>query len=93
MPRYLVERSFANGCSLPTPCGNPQTRLEFIENNSLEGVIWVHSYITPDRKKSYCVYEAPTPEALRRAANLNGLPVDRILEVSVLDAYFYTSGD
>jgi len=52
-------------------------------------VTWVHSYVTPDRKHTFCVYDAPTPEAIRRVAELNKLPVDRITEVRVLDPYFY----
>jgi hypothetical protein len=52
-------------------------------------VTWVHSYVTGDKKKTFCIYDAPTPEAVRTAANRNGLPVDRITEVRVLDPYFY----
>jgi Protein of unknown function (DUF4242) len=63
--------------------------LTLIENNTLDGVTWVHSYIAPGRKKSFCIYDAPTPEAVRRAAQRNGLPVDRITEVCVLDPYCY----
>jgi hypothetical protein len=89
MPRYLVERTFAEGLDLPGPAHATQARLAFVENNTLDGVTWVHSYVAPDRKKSYCIYDAPTPEAVRRAAQRNGLPVDRITEVRVLDPYFY----
>ncbi len=66
-----------------------QSRLTFLENNAFDGVTWVHWYIVPDRKKSFCIYDAPTPEAVRRAAQRNGVPIDRIHEVYVLDAYFY----
>jgi hypothetical protein len=54
-----------------------------------EGVTWVHSYVTQDKKKTFCVYDGPTPEAIRKVAERNGLPVDRISEVRVLDPYFY----
>jgi hypothetical protein len=50
---------------------------------------WVHSYVAADTKKTFCVYDAPTPEAIRRTANDNGLPVDSITEVRALDPYFY----
>ena len=50
---------------------------------------WVHSYVTPDRSTSFCVYDAPEPEAIRRVATVNDLPVDAITEVRVLDPYFY----
>ena len=36
-----------------------------------------------------CVYEGPEPEAIRAAAELNDLPVDRITQVRVLDPHFY----
>jgi len=90
MPRYLVERTFPDALALPGPTQETQVRLTFVDNNALDGVTWVHSYVAPDRKKSFCIYDAPTPEAVRRAARRNGLPVDRITEVRVLDPYFYT---
>jgi hypothetical protein len=86
MPRYLVERSFRDDFNLPGPGDSEHARLRFIEINSLLGAVWIHSYVSPDRKKSYCLYEAPTPEAVRQAATRNGLPVDRITEVSLLDS-------
>jgi hypothetical protein len=52
-------------------------------------VTWLQSYVTPDRKRTFCVYDAPTPEAIRRVAERNKLPVDRIIEVRVLDPYFH----
>jgi hypothetical protein len=52
-------------------------------------VTWVHSYVSPDRKATFCIYDAPAPEAIRKVADRNGLPVGRITEVSVLDPYFY----
>ncbi len=50
---------------------------------------WVHSYVTPDRGATFCIYDAPNPEAIRTAAGSNGLPVEQITEVRVLDPYFY----
>ena len=43
----------------------------------------------PDRKNTFCIYDAPAPEAIRKVADRNGLPVGRITEVSLLDPYFY----
>jgi hypothetical protein len=57
--------------------------------NSVDGVTWVHSYVTHDKKKTFCIYDAPSPEAIRTATKRNNLPVDRITLVSVLDPYFY----
>ncbi|MDR7520514.1 MAG: DUF4242 domain-containing protein [Armatimonadota bacterium] len=58
-------------------------------NNAEDLVTWVHSYVTPDKTRTFCIYDGPSPEAIRRAARRNNLPVDRIIEVSVLDPYFY----
>jgi hypothetical protein len=45
--------------------------------------------VAPDRRNTFCIYDAPAPEAIRKVADRNGLPVGRITEVSVLDPYFY----
>ncbi len=89
MPRYLIERDFPHGLIIPldevgaTLCG------KVVENNAEDGVTWVHSYVTPDRMRTFCIYDGPTPEAIRRAAARNKLPISQITEVRVLDPYFY----
>jgi hypothetical protein len=60
-----------------------------VESNAGDEVTWVHSYVSIDKKKSYCIYDGPSPEAIRRTASRNKLPVERITEVRVLDPYFY----
>jgi hypothetical protein len=45
--------------------------------------------VSDDRRKTFCVYDGPSPEAIRKTALRNDLPVDRITQVSVLDPYFY----
>ena len=89
MPRYILERTFPDGLAIPATEQGAQVCLTVVGNNAQDGVTWVHSYVTGDKKKTFCVYDAPTPEAIRRAAQRNSLPVDRITEVSVLDPYFY----
>ncbi len=89
MPRYVVERTFLDGLAIPVTDEGAQTCLAVVGNNSQEVVTWVHSYVTLDKKKTFCIYDAPSPEAIRQAARRNGLPVDRISEVRVLDPYFY----
>ena len=89
MPRYMVERSFPDGLEIPTNADGAEAMRGVVERNAEEGVSWVHSYVSPDKKKTFCVYDGPTPEAIRKAAEMNGLPVDRISEVRVLDPYFY----
>jgi hypothetical protein len=63
--------------------------LSVISKNGEDAVTWVHSYVSADKAKTFCIYDAPSQEAIRRAALRNDLPVDRITEVSVLDPYFY----
>lgn len=84
MPRYLIERTFPEAVRLPSPEDGDHAHRAFLENNALAGVTWVHSYIVPERRRSFCLYDAPAPEALRRASERNGLPVDRINEVHML---------
>src|SRR5919198_679762 len=62
--------------------------LAIVDVNATFGVTWVHSYVSEDRRTTFCVYDGPSPEAIRAAAERNGLPVDRICQVRVLDPYF-----
>lgn len=89
MPRFVVERTFPDGLNIPMNEDGANVCLTVVGKNGQEGVSWVHSYVTPDRKKTFCIYDAPTPEAIRSVAKANGLPVDRITEVRVLDPYFF----
>lgn len=91
MPRYLIERTFQEKVDLPGKDQEDQEMQSFVDNNTLDGVTWVHSYIVPGMNKSYCIYDAPNPEAVRRAAIRNGIPVDRIIDVLVLAPYMFTS--
>ena len=89
MPRYLVERSFPQGLVIPIDASGEKFCLSVVESNGADGVTWVHSYVSDDRRRSFCVCDAPSPEAIRRTAARNKLPVDRITQVRVLDPYFY----
>jgi len=88
MPRYLVERTFPEGLGLPTDAAGANVCSIVVATNAKDGVTWIHSYVTPDRKKTFCIYDGPTPEAIRIAGEANGLPIDRIHEVRALDPYF-----
>ena len=90
MPRYIIERTFVDGLEIPTTEDGAKACLRLVQNNAEEQVTWVTSYVTSDRSKTYCVYDGPNPEAIHRAATANGLPIDDIAEVRVLDPYFYT---
>jgi hypothetical protein len=89
VPRYLVERTFIEGLGIPTTDDGARACLSVIENNTEKGVTWLHSYVTEDRRKTFCVYDGPSPEAIRQTASRNGLPVDSITPIRVLDPYFY----
>jgi hypothetical protein len=89
MPRYMVERTFADGLAIPITEGGAAACLNVVNNNAHEGVTWVHSYVSTDKTKTYCIYDGPNEKAIRAAAQENGLPVDSVSEVRVLDPYFY----
>jgi hypothetical protein len=78
--RYLVERTFPAGALKGLDAA---TKKKVNANNSLVGVRWVQSYANADETKTFCVYEGPSEAAVRKAAELNKLPVDSIIEVPV----------
>lgn len=89
MPRYMVERTFPNGLEIPMNTEGAAACLGVVDRNADLGVTWVHSYVSDDKHKTFCIYDGPSPEAIRQAAERNGLPVDQISKVAVLDPYFY----
>jgi hypothetical protein len=89
MPRYIVERTFVNGLEIPIANGGAEVCKTVVDRNAELGVTWVHSYVSADKRTTFCVYDAPTPDAIRATGAANELPVDRITQVSVLDPYFY----
>jgi hypothetical protein len=89
MPRYLVERTLPEGLGIPGGAKGARLCLGVVDRNTDEGVTWVHSYVSDDKRKTFCVYDAPSPEAIRKTAARNDLPVDQITQVRVLDPYFH----
>ena len=89
MPRYLVQRTFPDGLNFPVGGDGRSTAAKVEGTNATEGVHWVHSYVSDDDRTTYCIYDGPTPESIRTVAQRNGLPVDSITEVHVLDPYLY----
>lgn len=89
MPRYVVERTFPEGLCIPIDDGGVELCREVVKRNNGEGVTWISSFVSEDKSRTFCIYDAPTPEAIRKTAARNELPVDRITRVSVLDPYFY----
>jgi len=91
MHRYLVERTFRDDLTIPASAAGAQACLGIVDQNLAHDVSWITSYVTPDRTRTFCIYDGPSPEAIRLAAGANGWPVDAITEVTVLDPYFYRS--
>jgi len=78
--RYLVERTFPAGALKGLDAA---TKKQVNANNASVGVRWVQSYANAEETKTFCVYEGPSEAAVRKAAELNKLPVDSITEVPV----------
>jgi hypothetical protein len=76
MPLYLIERTFAEQLELTSD------DVRLIEDvNADEGVNWLFSFLTADRRRTYCLYEAPSPEAILAAARRANVPADSVIEV------------
>lgn len=76
MPLFVVERTFAEQLELT---GDDVKLIE--EINSDEGVRWLFSFLSADRRRTYCLYEAPSAAAIRGAAERANVPADAIVEV------------
>ena len=77
MPLYLIERNFAEKLELDVDGVTAISKI-----NGEEGVNWLFSFLSADKRKSYCLYEATSPEAIREAARRANVPADVIIEVS-----------
>jgi Protein of unknown function (DUF4242) len=89
MPRFMVERTFKDGLHIPSTDAGALACSSVVGKNAGNGVTWVHSYVSADKKKTFCIYDGPDEAAIRTSAEQNGLPVDTVTAVSVLDPYFY----
>jgi hypothetical protein len=77
MPLYVIERSFADQLDLSSD------DVELIEEaNGDAGVRWLFSFLSADRRRTYCLYEAPSPDAILAAAREANVPADVVVEVS-----------
>ena len=77
MPIFLVERRFAEDLEASAEAADRINRI-----NEEEGVRWLYSFLSADKRKTYCLYEAPEADAIRRAASRAGLPADAVVELS-----------
>ncbi len=83
MALYVIERSFADQLDLT------DADVELIEEiNNDEGVRWLFSFLSADRRRTYCLYEAPSPDALLAAAQKANVPADAVVEVSAATPQF-----
>ncbi len=76
MPRFIIERNFAEQLEV-----NRDAALAVTKVNADVGVQWLFSFLSADKKKTYCLYEAPNAEAIREAARRLNLPADVIIQV------------
>jgi hypothetical protein len=76
MPRFLVERNFAESLEITKELRQHVTEIE-VE----EGVKWLFSFLSSDKRKSFCLYEAPSADAIRAASHRSNLPTDVVIEV------------
>jgi len=76
MPVFLIERRFAADIEASAEITDRINRI-----NAEEGVRWLYSFLAADKRKTYCLYEAPTADAIRRAAERAGLPADAVIEL------------
>jgi hypothetical protein len=76
MPLFIIERSFAEQLELSEDAAS-----EIILINNDAGVSWLYSFLSADKKKTYCLYEAPSAASIRNAAQRANIPADVIVEV------------
>jgi uncharacterized protein DUF4242 len=76
MPRYLIERNFAERLEITKANVDDVNRI-----NDETGVKWLFSFLSADKMKTYCLYEAPSAEAIRIAARRANVPADVIIEI------------
>jgi hypothetical protein len=85
VPLYVIEREFAEQLELTAD------DVKLIEEaNTDEGVRWLFSFLSADRRRSYCLYEAPSPDVILAAARRAGMPVDIVVEVNRISADMYS---
>jgi hypothetical protein len=85
MPRYLVQRAFREGLRIPINDEGAAVCGRVVGSNAEEGVTWVHSYVSEDKTRTFCIYDAPSPEAIRKTAAINQLPLRMTGEETMVD--------
>ena len=88
MALFLIERTFAEVLDL-----DAKGVTEIVAVNDDVGVRWVYSFLSADKRKTYCLYEADNEEAILEAARRNNIPADMIVRVDQLDPVVLAAGD
>ena len=84
MALYLIERNFAEQLNLTNDGAMAVKAI-----NAEVGVNWLFSFLSADKKKTYCLYEAPNADLIREAASRASLPADSVVQVSELQASMF----
>jgi hypothetical protein len=77
MALFIIERNFADQID-----PSADTVRAIGEINDTVGVRWLYSFLSADKRKTYCLYEAASADAIREAASRAGLPADVVVEVA-----------
>jgi hypothetical protein len=88
MPLFLIERNFAEKLQ-----ADSESIGRTLDVNKEVGVHWLFSFLSADKRKTYCLYEAPSKEAIIEAARRLDMPADTVIEVSELNPAAYLSGE
>jgi len=85
MPKYVIEREIPGAGKLsPSELKAISQKSCGVLNAMGPQIQWVQSYVTEN--KIYCVYIAPSEEAVREHAQKGGFPVNNVSEIkSVID--------
>jgi hypothetical protein len=77
MALFMIERNFAQAFN-----ASKKDYKAVVEINGATGVKWLYSFLSADKRKTYCLYEAESGDAIREAARRAGLPADIVIEIS-----------
>lgn len=86
MALFLIERNWAEQLEV-----TPDSAAAVKQINDDVGVRWLYSFLTGDKKKTYCLYEAISSEAIREAAERANIPADVIVAVDQLNPEMFAT--
>jgi hypothetical protein len=76
MALFIIERNFAEQLELNNDVVDHITRI-----NDDSEVRWLYSFLSANKKKTFCLYEAADAASIKQAAELANIPADEIIEV------------